>query len=209
MFTQHFNSGGVFIIISKGSTDSISSVEYLAPSSSSSTLEERLEVHKHRQQMNNISQRQVTSSNVRNSSQSGDGDAGNGENGESFNNHENKTHNGDHGKSPDNDGNSSGSRGAGGDDGPDKGSGKDGCRRATGDSGTGWNNDNHDNDCSRGSVFYDIRDNDPRVHYTGPWVSKTAHNWSSTSTVVDGSTVSLKFNGKFYQYFLWDLDAQL
>lgn len=53
-----------------------------------------------------------------------------------------------------------------------------------------------------------ILDNDPRVHYTGPWVV-AAQLPSTHSTATEGSTVSLQFKGRFYQSSLRVLGADI
>lgn len=53
------------------------------------------------------------------------------------------------------------------------------------------------NGMPRNCRTYVIFDNDPRVHYTGPWTLKASQPCTVHSTVVEGSTASLRFNGKF------------
>lgn len=97
-------------------------------------------------------------------------------------------HNGGHGKSnDDNDGDVNviglWSKGAGGFSGSD---------------GLGGNGEINGNCCHSLAMGCVIQDNDPRVHYGGPWVLKGTKVWTTHNTVVEGSTVSLIFNGKFY-----------
>lgn len=182
--------------------------------SSSSRILKEFGVHKHcrrkRQPINDIPQGHAASSNPRSSSQSGD--AGDSENGESFNDHGNKFHNGGHGKNHDNDDKSSGSRRIVGldSDGLDEDSGNDECIRTIGGSGTSGDNDDDKDDGDSELPVYDILDNDPRVHYTGAWVLEMARGLSTTYTTVgEGSTVSLRFNGKSHQSTLGDTNTHL
>ena len=81
--------------------------------------------------------------------------------------------------------------------------------------GNGENGDWEENCCDSLAMGWGcvIQDDDPRVHYGGPW----KHNEipTSHSTVAEGSTLSLIFNGKFYQCSLrdpgiqWTLQAAL
>ena len=107
-------------------------------------------------------------------------------------------HNGGHGKSHDDeDDNGPWSKGPGG-------IGEDNwC------SGNGENGDWDGNCCDSLTTGWGcvIQDNDPRVHFEGPWKENgipTTH-----STIAEGSTLSLVFNGKFYQCSFWDPDIQL
>jgi hypothetical protein len=64
--------------------------------------------------------------------------------------------------------------------------------------GSGGNGDGDENCCDSFSMGCVIQDNDPRVHYGGPWVLEGTKLSTTHNTVVEGSTVSLIFNGKFY-----------
>lgn len=151
--------------------------------------------------MSNVSQGEAASSNTGSSSlTSGDGDASNGEDGENFIDHGKRFQYDGHGKSYDNDNKSGESKGT--------------LRRENGGwSGTIGGSGTGGNPGSGGyglpTSFY-ISNTDPQVHYTGLWVLKRATDLSIThSTVVQGSTASLRFKGKFYQCFLGDPDTQL
>lgn len=118
-------------------------------------------------------------------------------------------HNGDHGKRDDDDGvdndndqddnatwswgNLKGGGGFGGDG---------------GHSGNGENGDGDKNCCYSFEMGCVIQDNNPRVHYGGPWVLEGNESSTTHNTVVEGSNVSLIFNGKFW-YYLREPDTQL
>lgn len=78
-----------------------------------------------------------------------------------------------------------------------------------GSKGADWSGDGNQNCCDNLATGCVILDNDPRVHYVGPWVLKATESSTSHNTVVEGSTVSLIFNGKFYQCPLRDPDTQM
>jgi len=64
--------------------------------------------------------------------------------------------------------------------------------------GFGGNGENDDGDeifCDSFAAGCVIQDNDPRVHYSGPWVLEGTELSTTHNTVVEGSTVSLIFNG--------------
>jgi hypothetical protein len=109
-------------------------------------------------------------------------------------------HNGDHGRHQ-NDGEDDeigpGSKGAGG----FGGNGWHG--------GNGENGDGDENCCDGFSMGCVIHGNDPRVHYGGSWVLEGTKLSTTHNTVVEGSTVSLLFNGKLYKCPLRDPDTQL
>lgn len=72
----------------------------------------------------------------------------------------------------------------------------------TGTIGPGWSGGSGGNNCCGNGMptncrTYVILDNDPRVHYTGPWTLEASQSSTTHSTVVEGSTASLRFNGKF------------
>jgi hypothetical protein len=68
---------------------------------------------------------------------------------------------------------------------------------------------NGGNCCDSFAMDCVVHDNDPRVHYGGPWFLEETKLSTTHNTVVEGSNVSLIFNGKFYQYPLQDPDTQL
>lgn len=63
--------------------------------------------------------------------------------------------------------------------------------------GNGENGDGDENCCNSFEMGCVIRDNDPRVHYGGPWVLNGTEFSTTHNTVVEGSNVTLIFNGKF------------
>lgn len=150
---------------------------------------EQLEVHKHRS-----NRRQTKSSNTRRLS----------------------LYNG-------NDRTSSGRSGPDGGDGTDGRGGAGWDRGGDSSSGTGRNegmdegdDDGEDVGGSQGPngmvascSLCNIDDNDPRVQFTGTWALESSQPSTVYSTVVEGSTVSLKFNGRFRHYSVRDPDAQL
>lgn len=148
-------------------------------------LLEQLEVHKHRS-----NRRQTKSSNTRQLS----------------------PYNG-------NDHTSSERSGPDGGDGTDGRSGTEWDKGGDSSSGTGRNGEMEDEGDVGGSQgpngmvascsLCNINDNDPRVHFTGTWVLESSQPSTVYSTVVEGSTVSLKFNGRFRHYSVRDPDAQL
>jgi len=168
--------------------------EYLASSLSTSRILEELEVYKHYNERRHVPQGEVASSNTGSSSlPSGHGDASNGEDGENFNDHGKRFHYDGHGKSYDKSGESKGTLGR---DGLGEDSENGGSSGTIGASGTGGN-PGSDNDCGCGvpTSFY-ISNTNPRVPYTGLWVLERATDLSIThSTVVQGSTASLRFKG--------------
>ena len=103
-----------------------------------------------------------------------------------------------------------GSHGKSHDDGSDDGDDDDDDIEPWG-KGAGGNEENGDGDencCDSFAMGCVIQDNDPRVHYGGPWVLEGTELSTTHNTVVEGSTVSLIFNGKFYQCPLRDPDTQ-
>jgi hypothetical protein len=80
---------------------------------------------------------------------------------------------------------------------------------SNGTDGSDGNDGGIENCCNMGAMGCVIDDNDPRVHYGGPWVLEASDSSTIHSTVVEGSTVSFRFNGKFYQCPLPDPDTQL
>ena len=77
--------------------------------------------------------------------------------------------------------------------------------------GGNGNSDGNKHCCDSLAMGCVIQDNDPRVHYEDPsdWVLNVTHFSTIHYAVEDGSTVSLIFNGKFYQCPLRDPDTQL
>ena len=84
-----------------------------------------------------------------------------------------------------------------------------GSNGADGSGGNGENGSGYGNCCDSLTMGCVIQGNDPRVHYGGSWVLEATESSTTHNTVVEGSTVSLIFNGKFYQYPLRDPDTQL
>ena len=75
--------------------------------------------------------------------------------------------------------------------------------------GYGGNGGGGENCCDSLAMGCVIQNNDPRVHYGGSWALGGTELSTTHNTVVEGSTVSLTFNGKFYQSFLRDPNTQL
>jgi len=143
--------------------------------------------------MSNVPQGEVASSNTGSSClPSGDGDASNGEDGENINDHGKRFHYDGHGKSY-NDDESGESKGTLRRDALGEDSENGGWRGTIGGSGTGGN---HGSDGYGVPKSFYISNTHPQVHYTGFWVLKRARDLSIThSTVVQGSTASLRFKG--------------
>ena len=88
------------------------------------------------------------------------------------------------------------------DDNEDDNNDDDDVNGPNGACGFGGNDENGDGDeifCDSSATGCVIEDNDPRVHYSGPWVLEGTELSTTHNTIAEGSTVSLIFNGKFYQ----------
>ena len=99
-------------------------------------------------------------------------------------------HNGRHGKSRDDEDEDEDS-----DDDDDE---DDGAGGFGGNGGNGENGDGDGDCCDSFAMGCVIQDNDPRVHYGGPWFLEAIELSTTHNTAVEGSTVSLVFNGKFF-----------
>jgi len=109
-----------------------------------------------------------------------------------------RPHNGSHGKSHDHNHGKGGNKWNKGADWA--------WRGGNNDDNDDWDSDDEDICCDSLAMDCVIQNYDSRVHYKGSWVLKEDEPTETFThnTVVEGSTVSLVFNGKFYQCPLRD-----